>query len=121
MKKAFKTCTMKALAAAAAFVFAFTAYGETWFYNVINGTEAELCRGNSDAAVAPTPTGALTVPSKISAYPVTSLGDYSFYNCWDMTSATLPDSVRNIGQGSFYECRALAMIDGIDNVTNIGD
>ena len=112
---------IKAIAAAAAFVFAFTAYGETWFYNVINGTEAELCRGNSDAAVAPRPTGALTVPSKISAYPVTSLGDYSFYNCWDMTSATLPDSVRNIGQGSFYECRALAMIDGIDNVTNIGD
>ncbi len=116
MKKA-----IKVIAAVAAFVFAFAAYGETWSYNVINGTEAELRSGVSGAAVAPLPTGALTVLAKINEHPVTSLGEYSFYNCWEMSSATLPDSVRNIGVGAFYECSALETVGGIENVTNIGN
>ena len=112
---------IKVMAAVAAFVFAFAAYGETWSYNVINGTEAELRSGVSGAAVAPLPTGALTVLAKINEHPVTSLGEYSFYNCWEMSSATLPDSVRNIGVGAFYECSALETVGGIENVTNIGN
>ena len=112
---------IKAVAAVAAFVFAFTVYGETWCYNVINGNEAELCCGRNCPAVAPEPTGALVVRSSINGYPVTSIGDRSFNNCWYMTSATLPDSVRNIGPSAFARCSALETVGGIENVTNIGN
>lgn len=36
---------------------------------------------------------------------ITSIGDYAFYNCWDLTgSLTIPDSVTTIGTNAFYGC-----------------
>ena len=74
---------------------------------------------------------------------VTSIGDYSFYNCYSLTNIimpdsvtsienyafngcyslknlTIPDSVTNIGSNAFYNCYSLTSLTIPDSVTNIG-
>ena len=50
---------------------------------------------------------------------VTSIGDYSFYECTGMTSVTIPDSVMSIGAHAFFECTNLTSAKIPDSVTNI--
>ena len=51
---------------------------------------------------------------------VTSISDYAFYNCSDLTNVTIPNSVTNIGSSAFYNCNKLTNIAIPDKVTNIG-
>ena len=39
----------------------------------------------------------LEIPSEIEGYPVTSIGDYAFYECFHVTEITLPNSITEIG------------------------
>ena len=52
---------------------------------------------------------------------VTSIGAGAFENCSSLTSLTIPSSVVSIGNWAFYRCSGLASITIPDNVTNIGD
>ena len=52
---------------------------------------------------------------------VTSIGNYAFYFCENLTSLTLPDSVMSIGDSAFDTCRGLTNITIPEGVTNIGD
>ena len=52
---------------------------------------------------------------------VTSIGDYAFCGCVEITSITIPNNITSIGEGAFAGCIGLTSITIPDNVTSIGD
>ena len=52
---------------------------------------------------------------------VTSIGDWAFAQCTDLTSVTIPDSVTSIGDWAFARCTDLTSVTIPDSVTSIGD
>jgi hypothetical protein len=64
--------------------------------------------------------GAVTIPSTINGYPVTSIGEEAFYQCTWLTSVTIPNSVTSIGGGAFFYCFSLTSVTIGTNVTSIG-
>ena len=52
---------------------------------------------------------------------VTSIGNYAFYECTELTSISLPDSITSIGQHAFYNCSNLTNIIIPNEVENIGN
>ena len=57
----------------------------------------------------------VTIPNS-----VTSIGDYAFLNCINLESITIPNSVTSIGHDAFYGCDKLASVTIPNNVTSIG-
>ena len=51
----------------------------------------------------------------------TSIGNYAFSFCTDLTSVTIPNSVTSIGNSAFYYCSRLTSITIPNSVTSIGD
>jgi hypothetical protein len=49
------------------------------------------------------------------------IGDRAFYNCWGLTSITIPDGVTVIGAGAFSDCGGLTSIPIPNGVTAIGN
>ena len=89
------------------------------FYN-INGNEAtvtyETMNYNSY-------TGEVTIPKTVAydgkTYSVTTIGEYSFYNCTSLTNVTIPNSVTVICWGAFEGCSGLTNINIPNSVTTI--
>lgn len=52
---------------------------------------------------------------------VTTIGDYAFYGCENVTSVTLPDTVTQIGKLAFYGCKALRTLTVPDSVLTVED
>ena len=52
--------------------------------------------------------GVVVIPESVehdgATYCVTSIGEYAFYNCFGLTSVTIPNSVTSIGESAFYNC-----------------
>ena len=65
------------------------------------------------------PPSAVSLPSIIDVYPVTSIGDGAFLRCASVTSITIPNSVTSIGAGAFAECSNLTSITLPDSLTNL--
>ena len=66
------------------------------------------------------PSGALSIPSTITGYPVTSIRNNAFNGCTNLTSVTMPASVTNIGTFAFYLCTSLTNMTVPVSVTSIG-
>ena len=54
-------------------------------------------------------------------YQVESIGDHAFYNCTELTSVTIPNSVTSIGNSAFYYCSGLISINLPNSMVTIGD
>ena len=95
--------------------------GITWTYTVANGV-ASIGGGSSDSpAVRTSTSGAITIPSTLGGYPVTSIGYSAFRECSRLTSVTIPNRVTNIGASAFSRCSGLTSVTIPNSVTNIGD
>ena len=70
------------------------------------------------------PTGHLTIPESVTyggiSYPVTSIGEWAFYDCRGLTSVTIPNSVTSIGERAFSDCHGLTSVTIPNSVTEIG-
>jgi len=60
--------------------------------------------------------GAYTIPNS-----VTSIGNYAFTRCHDLTSVTIPSGVTSIGDYAFNDCSGLTSVTIPNSVTSIGD
>ncbi len=60
---------------------------------------------------------------ELTAFPdsVTSIGNYAFSYCTNLTSITIPDNINNIGYRAFLACENLAKIEIPETVTVIDD
>ena len=63
----------------------------------------------------------VNVPSEINGLPVDALGSYSFANLYELTSITLPSTLKEIGVCSFYQCDALTSITCPDSLKVIAN
>ena len=59
------------------------------------------------------------IPEKINGKSVTSIGNYAFEYCENITSVTIPDSVTSIGFRVFSNCTSLTSITIPNSVTSI--
>ncbi len=62
----------------------------------------------------------LSIPSEIDNYTVSTIGDYSFAECYSLTNITIPNSVTSIGTSAFSGCTSLICITIPDSVSSIG-
>ena len=50
------------------------------------------------------------IPSTFDGLPVTSIGKNAFRNDWELTSVTIPSSIKSIGSGAFRGCWFLSWV-----------
>ena len=71
-------------------------------------------------------TGDVVIPEYVTdddntRHAVTSIGDYAFRDCNEMTSVTIADSVTEIGTGAFVSCSKLSKAAVPNSVRSIGN
>ena len=97
----------------------------------INGIYYNLSTNTNTAEVTHHPydlgyySGDIVIPETVNyegiSYSVTSIGDWAFYGCYELTSITIPNSVTSIGYRAFYGCSSLTSITIPNSVTSIGN
>ena len=68
--------------------------------------------------------GSVVIPSSVIGASVNRIGDRAFYNCSNLTSVNIPNSVTSIGNYAFSDCPKLKSVTyaNLENyVTSIGD
>lgn len=91
------------------------------FYNITSAEGAEV-EVTYEAAEDAGYTGAVVIPSSVTnggvTYTVTAIGDSCFRFSTELTSVTIPGSIRRIGKDPFTGCAALSRINvDSDNTT----
>ncbi len=64
--------------------------------------------------------GEVIIPNTINGLTVSSIGDFAFFYCTNVTSVTIPNTVNNIGYAAFLYCTNMTSVAISDSVTNIG-
>ena len=68
--------------------------------------------------------GDVNIPEKVTykgqTLPVTSIGEKAFYECEELKSVTIPNTVTSIGRSAFENCYYLTSVNLGSSVTSIG-
>ena len=94
----------------------------------IDGINYELVAEAKQAAVIAKKSGKysgeVVIPESVEfkgiSHSVTSIGEDAFYECYYLTSVTIPNSVTSIGKTAFYKCSGLTSVTIPNSVTSIG-
>lgn len=106
-----------------------TSIGRSVFYGCSGLTSIKVGTGNikydsrnSCNAIIETATNTLFFGCKKTTIPnsVTSIGNFAFSGCNDLTSITIPNSVTEIGNYAFSDCSDLTSLTIPNSVTSIG-
>ena len=118
---------MKYLRHLLVFILAFYAINAQCFnvdginYNITNSTEKTV---SVEEKYSGKYTGDIVIPESVTyngtTYNVTSVGVNAFYECTELTSVKIPNSVTSIEDYSFYLCTQLVSIEIPQNVVSIG-
>ena len=98
----------------------------------INGIYYNLSKETNTAEVTYAPddadyyySGDIVIPETVNyegiSYSVTSIRSGTFWDCYELTSITIPNSVTSIGYRAFYGCSSLTSITIPNSVTSIGN
>ena len=91
-----------------------------WYEVVVKVKEAKVIQYKNDVKY----NGEIVIPETVvyegETISVTSIGDYAFYLCYNMTSVTIPNSVTSIGNYAFAFCSGLTSVTIGNSVTSIG-
>ena len=95
------------------------------YYNLDAKTEtAEVTKGKTAGGDDILYTGEVTIPASIKkddvTYHVTSIADYAFQSCSQLTSVTIPEGVTSIGDHAFSTC-GITSLTLPSTVTKIGE
>ena len=66
--------------------------------------------GLGRCTISPVPHGDVVIPAKLGDMSVTSIGDFAFWECGQLTSVTIPSSVKSICAGAFWNCCGLTSV-----------
>ena len=103
-----------------------------WSMNVvafdIDGIRYEVLSESSRTVSAEAATnaiaGSVVIPDHVSQdgteYTVIKISVGAFYGCKQLTSITIPETVKALGGEAFYECEKLESVKLSDNITEIG-
>ena len=94
--------------------------GDAWNYT--EGLEYTLNSDGTYSVSAPeTASGGVVIPYGYEGIAVTSVGEYAFSHCPEVTSVTLPNSITAIDGKAFFGCIGLTGIVIPDSVTYLGE
>ncbi|MBP1645864.1 MAG: cell surface protein [Bacteroidetes bacterium] len=69
--------------------------------------------------------GSVTIPDSVfynnNYYKVISIGNGAFYECYELTSVSIPNTILYIGYSAFYGCNGLTSITIPNSVTSFGN
>ena len=123
MKRRFKTLLFALVAMAMPLVASAQTkveIGGIWYNLTAETLEAEVTKSDGTEYSGPI-TLTATVTYDDVAYSVTSIGDWAFNGCTDLTAITIPEGVTSIGKLAFHNCRSLTDITIPESVTSIGN
>ena len=93
--------------------YAYERSGDYWYKILEDGTVEIIEYNDSDSIV--------SIPSTIAGKRVTSIGDWAFHDCTNLTSVTIPNSVTIIGDYAFGGCSSLINVAISNSVISIGE
>ena len=110
MKKQLLLIVMLLSTAASAFAVEEVEIDGLWYEVVAKAKEAKVIQHKNNVKY----NGDIVIPETVVyegvTYSVTSIGDYAFWDCSDLTSVTIPNSVTYIGDYAFQNCSGLTSV-----------